>query len=50
VVCCNDLRKGKGAKLEIKGAYQIGKGKTKRLKKILFLVDDRGTRKLDGGF
>jgi pyrimidine-nucleoside phosphorylase len=50
VVFCNHLREGKRAKLEIKGAYQIGKGKTKRLKEILYLVDERGTRKLDGGF
>jgi pyrimidine-nucleoside phosphorylase len=49
LVFCNDLKKGRWAKQEIKGAYQIGKGKTKRLKKVLFLVDDKGTRKLDGG-
>ncbi len=50
VIFCNHLREGKRAKLEIQGAYQIGKGKMKRLKKILFLVGGKGTRKVGGGF
>jgi len=44
VVFCNDLKKGKWAKQEIKRAYQIGRGTTKKLKKILYLVDERGIK------
>ena len=50
IVFCNDLKKGRWAKREIEQAYQIGKKKTTRLKKILFLVDEKGARKLGGGF
>lgn len=45
VVFCNDLKKGKWAKQEIKEAYQIGKKRTNRLKKILYLIDEKGIRK-----
>jgi len=48
IVFCNDLKKGRWAKREIEQAYQIGKKKTNRLKKILFLVDEKGARKLAG--
>ena len=45
VVFCNDLKKGKLAKQEIKEAYQISKKRTNRLKKILYLIDEKGIRK-----
>jgi pyrimidine-nucleoside phosphorylase len=44
VVFCNDLKKGKWAKQEIKEAYQISRGRTKKLKKILYLVDEKGIK------
>jgi pyrimidine-nucleoside phosphorylase len=44
VVFCNDLKKGKWAKQEINEAYQISRRRTKKLKKILYLVDERGTK------
>jgi pyrimidine-nucleoside phosphorylase len=50
VVFCNDLKTGRWAKQEIKGAYQIGRKKTSRLKKILFLVDEKGIKKLGRDF
>lgn len=40
VVFSNDLRKGEWAKHEIKEVHQISKRRTKRLKKILYLVDE----------
>jgi pyrimidine-nucleoside phosphorylase len=49
VVFCNNLKKGRWAKQKIKEAYQIDKKKTNRLKKILFLVDEKGARKLGDG-
>ena len=45
VVFSNDLKKGKLAKQEIKEAYQISKKRTNRLKKILYLIDEKGIRK-----
>jgi pyrimidine-nucleoside phosphorylase len=50
MVLSNDLKKGRWAKREIEEAYLIDKKKASRLKKILFLVDEQGARKLDGGF
>jgi len=41
VVFSNDLKKGEWAKQEIKEVYQISKRRTKRLKKILYLVDEK---------
>ncbi len=45
VVFYNDLKKGKWAKQQIKEAYQISKRRTKRLKKILYLVDEKGIKR-----
>jgi pyrimidine-nucleoside phosphorylase len=45
VVFSNDLKKGEWAKQEIKEAYQIRKRKTNRLKKVLYLVDEKGIKK-----
>ena len=47
VIFCNDLKKGELAKQEIKGAYQISKRRTNRLKKILYLMDEKGIKKED---
>ncbi|MCK4386158.1 MAG: thymidine phosphorylase, partial [candidate division Zixibacteria bacterium] len=47
VIFSNDLKKGRWAKQQIKEAYQISKRRTKRLKKILYLVDEKGIRKWD---
>jgi pyrimidine-nucleoside phosphorylase len=49
-IFCSDLKKGRWAKREIEQAYQIGKKETSRLKKILFLVDEKGASNLDSGF
>jgi len=45
VVFSNNLKKGKLAKKEIREAYQISKRRTKRLKKILYLVDEKGIKR-----
>jgi pyrimidine-nucleoside phosphorylase len=45
VVFANDLRKGERAKQEIKEAYQISGVRTNRLKKILYLVDEKRMKK-----
>lgn len=50
VVFANNLKKARQASQEIRPGYQITKRKTSRLKKILFFVDEKGTRKLNGGF
>jgi len=50
VVFANNLKKARQASQEIRPGYQITKRKTSRLKKILFFVDKKGTRKLNGGF
>jgi pyrimidine-nucleoside phosphorylase len=47
VVFSNDLKKGEGAKQEIKEAYQISGRRTNRLKKILYLIDGKGIKKGD---
>jgi len=47
VVFSNDLKKGEWTKQEIKEAYQISKKRTKKLKKILYLVDEKGIKKWD---
>lgn len=44
LVFCNDLGKGKQAKKEIKEAYRISRRRTKRLRKILYLVDEMGIK------
>ncbi len=41
MVFCNDLKKGKWANRKIKEAYQISRRRTKRLKKILYLADEK---------
>jgi pyrimidine-nucleoside phosphorylase len=50
VVFANNLKKARQASHEIRPGYQITKRKTSRLKKILLFVDEKGTRKLNGGF
>ncbi|MFQ6031563.1 MAG: thymidine phosphorylase [Candidatus Zixiibacteriota bacterium] len=45
VVFSNDPKKGKWAKQEIKEAYRISKRRTDKLKKILYLVDEKRTKK-----
>ena len=45
VVFANDLKKGERAKQEIKEAYQISGVRTNRLKKILYLVDEKRIKK-----
>jgi pyrimidine-nucleoside phosphorylase len=45
VIFCNDLRRGELAKQEIKQAYQISKKRTNRLKKVLYLIDEKGIKK-----
>ena len=47
VIFSNDLKKGKWAKQEIKEAYQISRRRTDKLKKILYLVDEKGIKNWD---
>jgi len=47
VIFSNDLKKGEWAKQEIKEVYQINKRKTNRLKKILYLMDEKGIKQWD---
>jgi pyrimidine-nucleoside phosphorylase len=44
-VLANDQEKGKMAKSEISKAFEIRKTKSKRLKKVLYLVDGKGSNK-----
>jgi len=48
-ILANDFEKGKKAEERIKKAYKITRQKTKRLKKVLFLMDDKGVRELPAG-
>jgi len=48
-ILANDFEKGKKAEQRIKKAYKITRQKTKRLKKVLFLMDDKGVRELPAG-
>ncbi len=50
VVFANKLKKARQACSEIRQAYQITKRKTPRLKKILLIVDENGTRRSKDGF
>ncbi|MCJ7645894.1 thymidine phosphorylase, partial [bacterium] len=48
-ILANDFEKGKKAEQRIKKAYRITRQKSKRLKKVLFLVDEKGVRELPTG-
>ncbi|MCJ7457672.1 MAG: thymidine phosphorylase [candidate division Zixibacteria bacterium] len=48
-ILANDFEKGKKAEERIKKAYKITRQKTKRLKKVLFLMDDKEVRELPAG-
>lgn len=45
-ILANDFEKGKRAEQRIKKAYRITRHKTRRLKKVLSLVDEKGVREL----
>jgi len=45
VIYANNLKKARQACHEIRQVYQIGRRKTRKLKKILFFVDEKGTKK-----
>jgi pyrimidine-nucleoside phosphorylase len=45
VIFCNDLKKGKLAKREVQEAYQLSRKRTNRLKKVLYLIDEKGIKK-----
>ena len=46
IVFANNLKKARQASYEIREAYTITKRKTRRLKKVLSIVDERGSRPL----
>jgi pyrimidine-nucleoside phosphorylase len=46
MVFANNLKKGRSASHEIRAAYQIRATRTRRLKKIISIVDERGVRKV----
>jgi len=48
-ILANDYEKGKRAEQRIKKAYGITRHKTKKLKKVLSLVDEKGIRELPAG-
>ena len=48
-ILANDFEKGKKAEERIKKAYKITRQKSKRLKKVLLLVDEKGVRELPTG-
>jgi pyrimidine-nucleoside phosphorylase len=48
-ILANDFEKGKRAEQRIKKAYGITRHKTRRLKKVLSLVDEKGVRELPPG-
>lgn len=50
VIFSNDLKKGEWAKQEIKEAYQITKRRINKLKKVLYLIDEKGIKKWDVNF
>jgi pyrimidine-nucleoside phosphorylase len=45
MIFCNDLKKGKLAKREVQEAYQLSRKRTNRLKKVLYLIDEKGIKK-----
>jgi pyrimidine-nucleoside phosphorylase len=45
VIYANNLKKAREASGQIREAYQIGKARSRRLKKILQVVDERGARR-----
>ena len=47
-ILANDFEKGKKAEGRIKKAYKITRQKTKRLKKVLFFVDEKGVKEFSG--
>jgi hypothetical protein len=46
IVFANDLKKARQASHQIREAYKIKKEKRPRLKKMLMVVDERGSRPL----
>lgn len=48
-ILANDYHKGKRAEERIKRAFKIGKKKVRRLKKVLFVMDQNGVRKYTSG-
>jgi pyrimidine-nucleoside phosphorylase len=46
IVFANNLKKARQASHEIKEAYKITRRRTRRLKKVLLIVDERGSRPL----
>jgi pyrimidine-nucleoside phosphorylase len=50
VVFANDLKKARQASSEIRQAYDIKERKRARLKKISWIVDEKGARRLKGGY
>jgi pyrimidine-nucleoside phosphorylase len=48
VVFANNLRNGRVASHQIRAAYQIKTTRTRRLKKILSIVDEKGVKKVKG--
>jgi len=47
-ILANDFEKGKRAEQRIKKAYRITRHKTRRLKKVHYLVDEKGVREFSG--
>ena len=47
-ILANDFEKGKKAEQRIKKAYRITRHKTRRLKKVLFFVDEKGVKEFSG--
>jgi len=50
VIFSNDLKKGEWAKQEIKEAYQISRKRINKLKKLLYLIDEKGIKKWNVDF
>jgi pyrimidine-nucleoside phosphorylase len=48
-IFANEYQKGKKAEERVKAAFKIGKKKVKRLKKVLFAIDEKGVRKFTSG-
>lgn len=44
-IFANEYNKGKKAGERVKTAFKIGKSKVKKLKKVLFVIDEKGVRK-----
>lgn len=48
-ILANDFEKGKRAEERIKRAYKITRQKARKLKKVLFLMDEKGVKELPSG-